>query len=75
MKKTLFVLLTVALLTLAGCSKQKTCRCTVLHDQTVRLVEMDKGDCYDIRFIYYDEDELNVNVTDSVLCTDYDFAE
>jgi hypothetical protein len=62
-------------LTLAGCNKQKMCRCAVLHEQTVRLVELEKGDCRDIRFIYYDEDALNPNVTDSVLCTDYDFAE
>lgn len=75
MKKTLLFFALAALLTLAGCSKQKTCRCAVLHEQTVRVVELDKGDCRDIRFVYYDEDELHVNVTDSVLCTDYDFSQ
>lgn len=77
MKKILFSLLCAALmaLTLTSCGKQKVCRCSVLHSQTIRLVELDRGDCRDIRFVYYDEDELTPNVTDSVLCTDHEFSE
>lgn len=74
MKKILFSLLCVALMALTGCNKQKICRCAVLHSQTIRLVELDGGDCRDIRFVYYDEDELNPNMTDSVLCTDHEFS-
>ncbi len=77
MKKILFSLLCMALTALAmtGCSKQKMCRCAVLHSQNIRLVELDRGDCRDIRFVYYDEDKLTLNKTDSVLCTDHKFAD
>ncbi len=65
----------VVMVTASGCSKEKTCRCAVIGKQTVRIVQLDKGDCRDIRFVYYDENVLYPNMTDSVICTDYAFGE
>ncbi len=65
----------VVMFTASGCGKEKTCRCSVLGQQTVRVVQLDKGDCRDIRFVYYDESVLYPNVTDSVICTDFVFEE
>ncbi len=77
MKKILLSLALVGIVLFAttGCGKEKTCRCAVIGQQTVRLVQLEKGDCRDIRFVYYDESLLYPNVTDSVICTDYEFSE
>ncbi len=67
-------MLAVALLA-ASCGKEKTCRCTVLHEQSIRIIKIDKGDCEDLRYVLYDRDPvLYPDITDSVLCTDYDFG-
>lgn len=69
----LFLALVCGVLGLVSCGKSKECTCTVQHDQVIRVIEIDRGDCMDIRFVYYDRDVLQVDLTDSVLCTDYSF--
>ncbi len=61
------------LLSMAGCSKQKTCRCSVLGSQNVRIIKIEHGECDQIRLLRYHDmyDSLKV---DSLLCTDYEFA-
>jgi hypothetical protein len=62
------------LLLAASCSKERTCRCTVLGNQTIRIIKIDKGVCEDLRYVLYDRDPvLYPDITDSVLCTDFDF--
>mgnify|MGYP004450224003 FL=1 len=77
MKKVAVILMLVSLLGLSSCHKQKTCRCAVAGYQTIRLIQIDGGDCEKIRFVYYDNAggliEKDQDLTDSVLCTDYFF--
>ncbi|MBQ7061950.1 MAG: hypothetical protein IJM88_01495 [Bacteroidales bacterium] len=75
MKKTVLSALAVLmLLALGSCSKERQCRCSVLGAQTVRVYTIDKGKCEDLRYMLYDEDPvLYPDLTDSVLCTDFDF--
>ncbi len=66
----------VLMLATASCSKERTCRCSVLGQQTIRIMKIDKGTCEDLRYILYDQDPvLYPDRTDSVLCTDFDFEE
>lgn len=78
MKKLAILLGVIGLVCLSSCNKEKVCRCAVLHAQTIRLIEINRGSCEDIRFVYYDRNhgliESDQNLTDSVLCTDYKFA-
>ena len=75
MKKYAIICGAFALLLLMGsCSKERQCRCSVLGGQTIRMFNIDKGSCEDIRYILYDQDPvLYPDITDSVLCTDFDF--
>lgn len=76
MKKIMLpLLLLVVAMAIAGCSKQKTCTCAVVGDQSVRTITIDGGSCEDVRFLYYDYNDLPnyQNMVDSVLCTDYEF--
>ena len=75
MKKIVVTIGILGLFTLSGCSKIKTCRCTVLGEQSIRIIELDKGDCKDLHFVYYDRDVLNPNLVDSVLCTDHEWED
>lgn len=62
------------LLATAACSKERQCRCAVLGQQTVRVYTIDKGTCEDFRYMLYDLDPvLYPDLTDSILCTDFDF--
>lgn len=77
MKKCAILLAAVSLLAFSSCTKERNCRCAVIHGQslqTIRLITIDKGTCEDLRFVFYDHDILTPDVTDSVLCTDYDFG-
>jgi len=67
--------LVVALLALTatGCSKQKTCRCAVRGTSTVMIINIDKGECSQITQYRY-HTPLNVQVTDTLVCTDYEFS-
>ncbi|MGX8713654.1 MAG: hypothetical protein ACSW8I_08260 [bacterium] len=73
MKKYLFI--GAALLLVAGtvaCSKDRTCRCSVLHSEKVRVIKISSGTCEDIRVFTY-HNELDTLKVDSLLCTDYEF--
>lgn len=84
MKRLALILGLVAVVCLTGCRKEKVCRCAVtniddrgVNGQVIRLITIDKGQCKDIRFVYYDRNggliEKDRDITDSVLCTDYHF--
>ncbi len=81
MKKAIFCLCTMALLCMfSACTKERTCRCSVLSSeggfggQTIRIIKIDKGTCDKLRYVLYDLDPvLHPDLTDSVLCTDFDF--
>ncbi|MBR2959914.1 MAG: hypothetical protein IKC19_09865 [Bacteroidales bacterium] len=74
MKRKILTMAGVALLlaVTAGCGKQKTCRCAVMGTSTVRIVEIDKGECNQLN-VYTYHTPLDVTMTDSLLCTDYEF--
>ena len=57
---------------LTGCSKEKTCRCAILHSSKVRVIKIQGGNCEDLKLFRYHTplDSLKV---DSLLCTDYEF--
>lgn len=65
----------LSLVGLYGCSKQKTCRCSVLstgRGSTVRIIKIESGSCDDIRMYGY-HDDLDSLFVDTLLCTDYEF--
>ncbi|MBR1644843.1 MAG: hypothetical protein IJ684_05705 [Bacteroidales bacterium] len=73
MKRTALLLGALCTLLIVSCGKAKHCRCSVLGEQEVRVIDLEKGDCNDVRFVYYNQDALHMAQVDSVLCTDYDF--
>jgi hypothetical protein len=74
MKKKYLLLGLAALLAVGAvsCSKEKRCRCSVLHSSLVRIIKIDGGNCEDLKLYKYHTplDSLKV---DSLLCTDYEF--
>ena len=74
MKKKLLFTVGVVVLMLAAvaCSKEKKCRCSVLHSSKVRIITIASGDCRDLKLFRYHTplDSLKV---DSLICTDYEF--
>lgn len=70
-KKAILCLAAVALLA-AGCSKQKTCRCSVLGESTVRIVKIERGECNQLHTYNYHND-LDTLIVDSLVCTDFEF--
>ncbi|MCQ2299560.1 MAG: hypothetical protein MJZ81_05495 [Bacteroidales bacterium] len=73
MKKVALFLGLSAVLLLTSCRKETTCRCSVIGDNAIRTLVIDKGACRDIRFIYSDHDGIHTDITDSLICTDYQF--
>lgn len=79
MKKVLLSIGALALLLAAtSCTKERTCRCAVFgpnaNPQKIRIIKIDKGVCEDLRYVLFDQDPvLYPDITDSVLCTDFDF--
>lgn len=57
---------------LVGCSKEKRCRCAVLHSSNVRMVWIKGGNCEDLKLFRY-HTPLDSLMVDSLLCTDYEF--
>lgn len=55
-----------------GCSKQKTCRCSVIGKSTVRIITIEKGECDQLHTFNY-HTMLDTLVVDSLLCMDYEF--
>lgn len=73
MKRKVFTLTALAIITLvAGCSKQKTCRCSVLGSPTVRIIKIESGECEGLKLFTY-HNTLDSLKVDSLLCTDYEF--
>lgn len=66
-----FIIFALALL-VVGCSKQKTCRCSVRGKSIVRIIKIDRGECYQLR-LYDQHDMLDTLGIDTLLCTDYEF--
>ncbi len=62
-----------AMLLTVACSKEKTCRCSVLHSSKVRVIKINSGNCEDIKLFRY-HTSLDSLKVDSLLCTDYEFA-
>ena len=79
MKKVLLSIGALALLFAAtSCTKERTCRCAIFgpnaNPQKIRIIKIDKGVCEDLRYVLFDQDPvLYPDITDSVLCTDFDF--
>ena len=73
MKRLAIILAGVALLFgTAGCSKEKTCRCSVRGTSTVRIIKIERGECSQLSHVYY-HSPLQVQLIDSLVCTDYEF--
>ena len=70
-KKAILCLAALALLAV-GCSKQKTCRCSVIGTQTVRIIKIEHGECDQLRLFKY-HNEYDSIVVDSLICTDFEF--
>lgn len=64
--------LAVVMLGVMSCSKEKKCRCSVLHSSKVRIITIDGGDCKDIKLFRY-HTPLDVLIVDTLLCTDFEF--
>lgn len=62
----------MCLMGMSSCSKQKTCRCAVTGTTKVRIIQIDKGECSQLSHYDY-QTPMYVAVTDSLLCTDYEF--
>lgn len=76
MKKILLLGVSALLLLAMSSCKERTCRCSVLGQQTIRIIKIDRGTCDELRYVLYDQDPvLYPNIIDSVLCTDFDFAD
>ena len=72
-KKVLSVVTVLSLIFLmTGCTKERTCRCAVRNSSVVRIIEIDKGKCENIKFFRH-RDEIDSLFLDSLLCTDYTF--
>lgn len=70
-KKAILCMAALALLA-AGCTKQKTCRCSVIGKSVVRIITIEKGECDQLHTYNY-HTMLDTLVVDSLLCMDYEF--
>ena len=61
-----------AMLLTVACSKEKTCRCSVMGTERVRIIKIDKGECTQLH-VFQGHDEVDSVWVDSLLCTDYEF--
>ena len=75
MKRKAILILGALLLLLVpcGCDKAKTCRCSVLGTNKVRIIKIEKGSCESLH-VFYDHTTVDSLVIDSLLCTSYEFA-
>lgn len=74
-KALLYLCAAVLLLVVSSCTKERKCRCAVLGEVYERTIIIDKGSCEQLRYVLYDLHSVTSHdVTDSVLCTDFDFG-
>jgi len=72
MKKLLLIVaLAVAVLAVA-CNKEKSCRCSVLGQQSVRIINIKSGSCESLSGAG-NYDALDTLHRDDILCTDFAF--
>jgi hypothetical protein len=71
-KYLLMVILAAGMLLVAGCSKEKTCRCAVIGTPNVRIIKISKGECEQLRVLRY-YNFLQQEQVDSLVCTDFEF--
>ena len=72
-KKVIVPLAALAVLSATACgSKEKTCRCSVLGSNTVRIIKINGGECEDLQ-VYHWHTDVDSLMVDSLLCTDYEF--
>lgn len=62
----------VVLLLAVGCTKEKSCRCSVRGTSKVRVVKINSGRCDQLSKLEY-HTELDSLKVDSLVCTDYVF--
>ena len=75
MKKKITLCVAALALLAVSCSKEKTCRCSVLHSSKVRIIKIKGGNCEDIKiFRYHSHLEFGNLRVDSLICTDFEFA-
>ncbi len=56
-----------------SCDKAKTCRCSVIGTNQVRIIKIEKGSCEALH-VYLDHNSVDSLKVDSLLCTSYEFA-
>lgn len=76
MKKLVLLCLLMSFVALCtSCSKERECRCAVDGESTIRIIRINSGTCEDLYSVLYDQDPvLYPDQMDSILCTDFDFA-
>lgn len=72
MKKKVILCMAALAFLAVGCSKQKTCRCSVIGQSTVRIIKIEHGECEQLRMFNHPT-MLDTLLVDSLLCTDYEF--
>ena len=77
-KKYLLLGVTLLALTAVGCSKQKTCRCSVrgndaTRNSDVRIGKIENGECVELHLLNF-HTTLDSLKADTLYCTDFEFA-
>jgi len=73
MKKLLLIVAVAVAVLAVACNKEKNCRCSVLEQQTVRIITIKSGSCEKLNAAGY-FDALDTLHKDNILCTDYPFG-
>lgn len=74
MKKKSILIGLLCVIALSSCHKEKFCRCSVRHEQKVRIITVrHSASCGDIRYVEFNASGAQLGVVDSVFCTDYVF--
>lgn len=72
MKKVLILAGIVLALTVVACNKEKSCRCSVIGQQTVRIINITSGSCESLNGAG-NYDALDTLHRDEIICTDHRF--
>lgn len=69
MKKVLFLAGVVVALCMVSCNKEKTCHCSVLKSQNVRIINVKGENCEDLKSVEYDDPvHVGSRITEELLC-------